>query len=455
MPADTAPVVHLETLGCRLNEAELEAWARDFRRRGCRIAAGDEPADLLVVNTCAVTAEAVRKSRKLLRRLKRAHPGARLVVSGCAASLTDTDLGEARIDLVVDNADKDRLVEIAADALALPPPKGPDPDAADALFARGRQRAFVKVQDGCRYQCTFCITTIARGTERSRPLAEIIAEINAVTAAGVQEIVLTGVQLGGYGRDAGSAAAPPNLAGLIAAVLRDTDIPRIRLGSVEPWDLPEDFWQLFSDPRLMPHLHLPLQSGADSVLQRMARRCRTDAFARLVADARRAIPDFQVSTDVIVGFPGETRGEWRQTMDFVAATGFSHLHIFPYSPRASTRAAAMAEQVPEAVKRERARALHEVGAVLKTAALSALAGHTLPVLLEGDNLDAAGPYAAGFTPGYLPVRLRGAPADAVGRIVPARLLRCTDDAAALEAGLATAASAAMPPDPGAATRPAQ
>lgn len=443
MPADTAPRVHLETLGCRLNEAELEGWARDFRRRGCRIAAGDEPADLLVVNTCAVTAEAVRKSRKLLRRLKRAHPGARLVVSGCAASLTDTDLGEARIDLVVDNADKDRLVDIAADALALPPPRGPDPDAADALFARGRQRAFVKAQDGCRYQCTFCITTIARGAERSRPLAEIVDEINAVAAAGVQEIVLTGVQLGGYGRDA-AAAATLDLAGLIAAVLRQTDIARIRLGSVEPWDLTEDFWLLFSDPRLMPHLHLPLQSGADAVLQRMARRCRTEAFASLVADARSAIPDFQVSTDVIVGFPGETRGEWRQTMDFVAATGFSHLHIFPYSPRSGTRAAAMTEQVPESVKRERARALHELGAVLKTAALSAQAGRTLPVLIEGENRDAAGPYAAGFTPAYLPVRLRGAPADAVGHIVPARLLRCTDDAAALEGRLDTAAAGATP-----------
>jgi threonylcarbamoyladenosine tRNA methylthiotransferase MtaB len=453
MPAEPAPRVYLETLGCRLNEAELEGWARDFRRRGCRIAAGDEPADLLVVNTCAVTAEAVRKSRKLLRRLKRAHPGARLVVSGCAASLTDTDLGEARIDLVVDNADKDRLVDIAADALALPPPTGPDPDAADALFARGRQRAFVKVQDGCRYQCTFCITTVARGAERSRAPAEILDEINAVAAAGVQEIVLTGVQLGGYGRDEATTGAP-DLAGLIAAVLRETDIPRIRLGSVEPWDLPEDFWQLFSDPRVMPHVHLPLQSGADTVLQRMARRCRTEAFARLVADARHAIPDFQVSTDVIVGFPGETQAEWRQTMDFVAAIGFSHLHIFPYSPRAGTRAAAMAEQVPEPVKRERARALHELGAVLKTAALSAQAGRTLPVLIEGENRDAAGPYAAGFTPGYLAVRLRGAPAGAVGRIVPARLLGCTDDASALEGRLDSAAGATAP-DLGRAGLPAQ
>lgn len=456
MPTDTAPRVYLETLGCRLNEAELEGWARDFRRRGCRITAGDEPADLLVVNTCAVTAEAVRKSRKLLRRLKRAHPGARLVVSGCAASLADTDLGAGEIDLVVDNAHKDRLVAIAADALALPPARPPhaDADAAEALFARGRQRAFIKVQDGCRYQCTFCITTIARGDERSRPPAEIIHEINAVAAAGVREIVLTGVQLGGYGRGAASPATP-DLAGLLAAVLRETDVPRVRLGSVEPWDLPEAFWQRFTNPRLMPHLHLPLQSGADTLLRRMARRCRTDAYARLVAEARAAIPDFQVSTDVIVGFPGETEAEWQQTMEFVAATGFSHLHVFPYSPRAGTRAAAMPDQVPEPIKRERARALHDLGAALKTAALRTQAGRTLPVLIEGQNRDEIGAYAAGFTPGYLPVRLRQAPADSVGRIVPARLLGCSDDAQALEARLDDGTGGAMHRAPGRHTRAAQ
>jgi threonylcarbamoyladenosine tRNA methylthiotransferase MtaB len=434
-----APVrVQLQTLGCRLNEAELEAWARQFRRRGCRIAGAGEPADLLVVNTCAVTAEAVRKSRKLLRRLQREHPGARLVVSGCAASLDAADLGDARIDLVVDNADKDRLVEIAAGALALPEPEQPDPDidAAEALFARGRQRAFVKVQDGCRYQCTFCVTTLARGAERSRPLAEILADINAVagraSGAGVQEIILTGVQLGGYGRDLTGAGAM-DLAGLVAAVLRETDVARVRLGSVEPWDLPDAFWRLFEDPRLMPHLHLPLQSGADTVLRRMARRCRADEFRRLVHDARAAIPDFNVSTDVIAGFPGETDAEWRQTMDFVASVGFGQLHIFPYSPRAGTRAADMPAQVPEPVRRARARQLHELGALLRAECLDAHVGRTLPVLIEGTNADTAGPYTAGFTPNYLPVRLREAPADAVGTIVPAVLLRRTDDDDALEA----------------------
>ncbi|MGB5734952.1 MAG: tRNA (N(6)-L-threonylcarbamoyladenosine(37)-C(2))-methylthiotransferase MtaB, partial [Thiohalocapsa sp.] len=180
--------VRLHTLGCRLNEAELETWARQFRQRGCAIARDTEPADLVVINTCAVTGEAVRKSRKLLRRAQRDNPRARLVVSGCAASLDGEDLGETGIDLLVDNADKDRLVEIASAELALPlmPATATDP-AADALFARGRQRAFIKIQDGCRYQCTFCVTTRARGDERSRPVAEICDEINQLADGGIQE----------------------------------------------------------------------------------------------------------------------------------------------------------------------------------------------------------------------------------------------------------------------------
>jgi threonylcarbamoyladenosine tRNA methylthiotransferase MtaB len=444
VPAAAPLSVHLETLGCRLNEAELEAWARQFRSRGCRIAGAEEPADLVVVNTCAVTAAATRKSRRLLRRLKRRHPAARLVVSGCAASLADVDLGDARIDLVVDNADKDRLVELAAAAQSLPPRlPGPDPDAdgAETLFARGRQRAFVKVQDGCRYQCTFCITTVARGAERSRALADIVAEVNTVAGGdtGVQEVVLTGVQLGGYGRDQGVPGL--DLARLVHTLLAETDVPRIRLGSVEPWDLPAGFWRLFEDPRLMPHLHLPLQSGADSVLTRMARRCRSDAFRALVGEARAAVPDIGISTDIIVGFPGETDAEWQATMDLVAELGFGQLHVFAYSPRAGTRAATMPAQVPEPVKRERARQLAALGAVLKAASLDARVGQTLPVLIEGEQEDAAGRYAGGFTPDYLPVRLRDVPPELVSRIAPARLLRRSADDAALEACLAPADAA--------------
>jgi threonylcarbamoyladenosine tRNA methylthiotransferase MtaB len=397
--------IHLQSLGCRLNEAELEAWARQFRQRGISIANAGETADLLVVNTCAVTGEAVRKSRKLLRRMQRDNPRARLVVSGCAASLPDTLPEDAGIDLLVPNADKDRLVEIAAAELALPlmPATAAEPAAA-ALFARGRQRGFVKIQDGCRYQCTFCITTVARGAERSRTAAAICDDINTLAADGIREIVLTGVHAGGWGSDLGE-----DLAGLLATVLRETDVPRIRLGSVEPWGLTESFWRLFEDPRMMPHLHLPLQSGADTVLKRMARRCRRAEYERLVERARDTAAQFNITTDIIVGFPGETDAEWRQTLDAVAHIGFGGLHIFAYSPRAGTRAATLPDQVDTETKRGRSRELQALGQRLKRAVLEREVGHTRPVLIEGpfNDPDAASD-GAGYTPNYLLVRVRGA-----------------------------------------------
>ena len=421
--------VYLQTLGCRLNEAELETWARQFRQHGCAIARGGDPADLVVVNTCAVTGEAVRKSRKLLRRAQRENPLARLVVSGCAASLPDEDLGEAGIDLLVANTDKDRLVEIAARELDLPlmPATATEPFA-DALFARGRQRAFIKVQDGCRYQCTFCITTRARGDERSRPAAEIRDEINALAGTGIQEIVLTGVHTGGYGSDLGSS-----LTELLSLLLNQSEVPRIRLGSLEPWDLDEPFWRLFESPRLMPHLHLPLQSGADSVLKRMARRCKSEAFTRLVTAARAARPDFNITTDIIVGFPGETDAEWRETLALVEGSGFGHLHIFAYSPRSGTLAAAMPNQIPTEIKRARARELYALGQRMKQEQLGRQIGRVVPVLIEGINSDDAAPYAAGFTPNYLPARVRGVAADWVGRLLPVRLVSLSEDAEALDA----------------------
>ena len=419
--------VRLSTLGCRLNEAELAAWSRAFEARGCRISHEGEAADLIVVNTCAVTAEAVRKSRKLLRRLQREHPRARTVVSGCMVSLEQEPLGELGVDLVVPNQDKDRLVAIAHEALALPlmPEAATEPGAA-ALFARGRQRAFVKIQDGCRYQCSFCITTRARGAERSRPIAEIRDEVNQLAADGVQEVVLTGVHAAGYGSESGSS-----LSELIAAVLADTEVARVRLGSVEPWGLPECFWPLFENPRLMPHLHLPLQSGADSLLKRMARRCKTAEFARIVETARAAVPDFNITTDVIVGFPGETDAEWAQTLTFVEAIGFGDLHLFSYSARPGTAAAEMPHQVPAEVKRARSRQLHALRLRLKRAWLERQLGTVQPVLIEGV---ASGPEAAamprfGYTPGYLPVQVATEGADLSNRIIPVRIEGVLDRAA--------------------------
>lgn len=424
--------VRLHTLGCRLNEAELEAWAEAFARAGLGLAGEDEPADLVVVNTCAVTHEAARKSRQILRRGQRLNPSARLVVSGCLATLEAQTLArESGVDLVVANTDKDRLVEIALEVLAIPSrPELAVTDPGGLLFRRGRQRAFVKIQDGCRYQCTFCITTQARGAERSRPADEVVAAVSRLQATGIQEVVLTGVHLGGYGRD-GSDTDGIDLTGLVARLLAETEIPRLRLGSLEPWDLPEPFWGLFADPRLMPHLHLPLQSGSDTVLKSMARRCKTAEFARLLETGRAAVPGLNVTTDIIVGFPGETAQDWQQTLDFAETMGFGDIHVFAYSPRAGTLAAGLPGRVAAEVRQARCLELQSLATRLRQQLLRDQVGQRVQVLCEGAGEPAAGEVRLGYTPNYLPVRLRPERPLADGRLLEVRLTGVDSDGSAL------------------------
>ena len=424
--------VFLQALGCRLNEAELERWSRDCREQGFALADSAEHADLVVINTCAVTGESVRKSRQLIRRAQRGNPQAKLVVSGCYASLeTEAIAAELGVDLVVANPDKDRLIDIAARRLDLPvmPETATEPGE-NALLARGRHRAFVKVQDGCRYRCAFCIVTKARGDERSQPIAAVVDEVNRAHAAGAQEVVLAGVHLGGYGSDIGC-----DLKTLVEQVLAQTAVPRVRLGSLEPWELADGFWSLFDNPRLMPHLHLPLQSGADSVLRRMSRRCRSADFRELVQQARQAVPGFGITTDIIVGFPGETDEEWQQTIAFADAMPFSHIHIFAYSPRAGTKAATMPNQLSRSVKRARSRQLHTLAQTGRRQILARALGQTFEVLIEGRNSDGSG--WSGYTPNFLRVEIAGDTArDLDNRIIRVRATALSADGERLMARLA-------------------
>jgi threonylcarbamoyladenosine tRNA methylthiotransferase MtaB len=412
--------VAFETLGCRLNEAEAENWARKFAALGAKIVPAAQ-AEIIVFNTCAVTQEAVRKSRQLIRRIRRTNPSARLVVSGCYATLHANEAARALgVDLVIVNRDKDRLVELTKAWLK---ETFTPLDESGVMFTRSRQRAFVKVQDGCRHRCTFCIVTVARGAERSRPIAEVVAEIKRLRAEGVHEAVLTGVHLGGYGSDLGI-----RLEHLIAAVLEETDLPRLRLGSLEPWELGDDFFRLFQNPRLMPHLHLPLQSGSDAVLKRMARRCRRCDFQQLVALAREHRPDLTLTTDIIVGFPGETEADFQQTLEMVEAIGFAHVHVFPYSPRAGTAAAAFADQVPEPIKQARSRSLRILAARLRRAVLEQHLGRIEPVLWEKYCEDGSKWIFFGYTPHYLRVQIRVPKGlDLANTILPARLLGLTPE----------------------------
>lgn len=392
-------LVHLKTLGCRLNEAELETWAQAFQTAGHQITPAATAAQLVVINSCAVTGDAARKSRQLIRRVHRDNPQAKLIVSGCYATLNPDEAAEIMgVDLVVANQDKQQLVQKALTELDLDtmPNMSTEPGAV-ALFSRGRQRAFVKVQDGCRYRCTFCIVTIARGEEQSRPLQEVIDEINVLHAQGIQEVVLTGVHLGGYGTDLAC-----NLSDLISAVLTNTDIPRLRLGSLEPWELSPEFFALFKNPRLMPHLHLPLQSGSDSVLRRMARRCKTEEFSAIVTQLRQILPNINITTDIIVGFPGETEQEWQDSYAFVKKMGFGQLHIFSYSKRAGTKATELPDQVPEAIKKQRSQQLHQLGDTLKQAFFQQQVGQEVAVLWEGssDTEIELSALRFGYTPNY-------------------------------------------------------
>ena len=394
--------VHLKTLGCRLNEAELETWAQAFQKSGHQITRQVEAAHLIVINSCAVTQDAARKSRQLIRRIHRDNPQAKLVVSGCYATLNQDEAAALLgVDLVVSNKDKDQLVEKALAELNMEvmPAMSTEPGEI-SLFTRGRQRAFVKVQDGCRYRCTFCIVTVARGDEVSRPVQAVIDEINALHKQGITEVILTGVHLGGYGSDLGN-----NLSDLIKAILSETAIPRLRLGSLEPWELPADFFTLFQNPRLMPHLHLPLQSGSDTVLRRMARRCKTEEFAAIVKQLRAQIPYFNITTDIIVGFPGETEEEWQDSYNFIKQTGFGHIHIFTYSSREGTKAATLPNPLTNEIKKQRSQQLHSLANEMKQAFCQHNLSNTFPVLWEGysEVLDDGRQRVFGYTPNYLKV----------------------------------------------------
>lgn len=394
--------IYLKTLGCRLNEAELETWAQAFQNAGHQITREVKEAHVIIINSCAVTADASRKSRQLIRRVHRDNPNAKLVISGCYVTLNEDEAAQLLgVDLVISNKNKDQLVEqtLATLNIETMPAMSTEPGET-SLFSRGRQRAFIKVQDGCRYRCTFCIVTVARGEEVSRPVQTIIDEINSLHQQGINEFILTGVHLGGYGSD-----IETNLSALIKEILEKTSIPRLRLGSLEPWELPEGFFNLFSNPRLMPHLHLPLQSGSDSVLRRMARRCKTEEFAEMVKQARQQVKNFNITTDIIVGFPGETEQEWQDSFNFIKAIGFGHIHIFTYSSREGTKAASLPNQLTNEVKKQRSKQLHELAETMKQQFSEENLKHQFSVLWEGhkQEIDDNQHLVFGYTPNYLRV----------------------------------------------------
>lgn len=380
--------IRIDSLGCRLNIGEAEHLARVLAVSGHRIVGPGEAADLMVLNTCTVTHVAARKSRKLIRHWRRVNPTAAIIVTGCYAELSPDEVAALGADFVIGNQYKDELPSVLEEAgflndtQVLPPPDAFPIQSDDALGGNwnGRTRAFVKVQDGCDNRCTFCIVSVARGSSRSIAVGEIVAEIRDLVQAGYREAVLSGVHLGSYGHDQNSQEG---LLGLVRSILHETNIARLRLSSLEPWDLRPEFFSLWEEePRLLPHVHLPLQSGCDDTLRRMARRTDQTSFRTLVRQAREAVPELSITTDIIVGFPGESDMEFETSFSFVEEMKFAKLHVFRYSPREGTVAAMMPGQVLPRIVQERSNRMQALGAVYETDFKARFIGRTVPVLWE-------------------------------------------------------------------------
>ena len=392
--------VFLDSIGCRLNQSEIERIALQFRAAGHEIVDSSSGADYVVVNTCAVTTKAASDSRQKIRQAHRSGQAA-IIATGCWATLDPK--GAAAIpgvDRVVKNLDKDDLV---ADVLQIPVEEMDlEPLAREPLPGiHLRTRAFIKVQDGCDNFCTFCVTRLARGKGRSIPAENVLQDIRRALAGGSKEIVLTGVHLGSWGQD---LEHPLSLRHLIEAILKESNIIRLRLSSLEPWDLDENFFSLWNDHRLCRHLHLPLQSGAAATLKRMARKVTPESFARLVEAARSSVPGLAVTTDVIAGFPGETDDEFAESMAFVRFMRFAGGHVFTFSPRPGTAAARYPDQVPSPIRKERNALLRAVLAESAEKYRRGFVGQTLSVLWESSGgLGPDGWKMEGLTDNYLRV----------------------------------------------------
>lgn len=383
--------VYVASLGCKLNQSEIERFARELSAAGHQVVNDPSDSDTIILNTCTVTQIAARKSCQLARRLHRANANAQLVLTGCFAETSPDKAAELPgVQRVIGNTEKDRLLELLGLSTVRAKPVGQVSIPAASQFDLSdmetrptflRTRALVKIQDGCDNQCTYCVVRIARGLQRSRDKHEIIAEIHNRVRAGYKEIVLTGVHIGAYGRDQ-NQAAKTDLWDLVSAILRETTVPRLRLSSIEPWDISLQHLALWQNDRLCRHLHFPLQSGSDTVLSRMKRRYTTREFADVVESARRMVPQIAITTDLIVGFPGETEHEFEETLRFVTEMQFSRAHIFPYSARAGTQAADFPDQMSSEVKQNRARRLLEIARQGEQAFWRQFVGRTETVLWE-------------------------------------------------------------------------
>lgn len=397
------PRVFLQNFGCRASQADGAALDALLRQQGYEATNTPDAADWVVLNTCTVTATADADVRHAVRRAHQANPNARIAVTGCYAQRAPQEIAALPgVELVVGNSHKTQLVDLlsagsqyhgqihvgdfARDAEFLATPvEGPGVD---------RARPNLKIQDGCSNKCSFCIIPSVRGRSRSAPLDQVLQQVRHL-AAQSSEIVLTGINLGRWGRENSRL----RLVDLLRILLDETPVQRLRLSSIEPMDWSEDLLQLMaSTPRIARHVHAPLQSGSDTVLRRMARKYRTRHYRSRIERARELAPDCAIGADVMTGFPGETAGEFQQTLDFIEALPFSYLHVFTYSEREGTAAATASDQVPMHERRQRTRILRELSLRKQAEFWRSQSGRRLSVAVLRSGVD-------GLSSNYIPVRL--------------------------------------------------
>ncbi len=433
------PTAAVITLGCKVNQYESEAAAERLEALGFSVVDAECGADVYIVNTCAVTAEAERKSRQLIRRCRRINPSAAVIVMGCASETAPREIAEIDgVFYVFGTANKlraaDAALEIvksrAADSGGVRPAqihvqKGAISNMREIepmrITTAPRTRAYVKICDGCEGKCAYCIIPSLRGPVRSCRIDDILSEVNTLASGGVREVVFTGIETADFGRDTGES-----LIALLKAAALNEGLERIRLSSLEPTIFTPEFVDAVAGvPKIMPHFHISLQSGCDRTLHAMRRRYGVERAAASIELLREKIPDVMFSADMIVGFPGETDADFEETLGFVRKMRPLHLHVFPFSPRRGTAAEKMSGQVPESVKKERSSALIGLGESIRDDIISDYVSRRQNawVLFEADEKDKAGAeeYHAGHTENFIEVYAKMTPRSVTGEILPVRL----------------------------------
>ncbi|MDD5313230.1 MAG: tRNA (N(6)-L-threonylcarbamoyladenosine(37)-C(2))-methylthiotransferase MtaB [Dehalococcoidia bacterium] len=384
------PSITIQTLGCKLNQAESERIGRALAESGYTVTGGDK-ADIFVLNTCTVTHVADRKSRHMVRMLRKNNPRALIAVIGCYAERDAEALADCGADIVTGNEKKMELPQIIKeklDLITLIPQKGTGIEQLD------RVRSFIKIQDGCRNYCSYCIVPLVRSQVCCIPIEDVIAEVGSRVDDGYKEVVLTGTEIGAYQYE------QVDLAHLIQLILKHTAIQRLHLSSLQPQQITADLIDLWQDRRLCRHFHIALQSGSEAVLKRMRRRYNVDEYRKAVQNIRKKVPDAAVTTDIMVGFPGESQAEFEESYLFCKEMEFAAIHVFAYSPRPGTLAASMPGRVSEKVKKERSLRMLDLAAVSAENFSARLIGRTRDVLWENEVKKGTGVYS-GLTDNYV------------------------------------------------------